>query len=296
MKEVITIYKLENSDLLIEINEHGAELNKLFSKKHNIDFLWSGDAKFWGKKAPILFPIVGRLKDNETIIEGQIYNMNQHGFARDCTFKLISENKSSITYSLTDNEDTTKKFPYKFELQISYKLNKNSIEVLWNVKNKDSRTMYFSIGAHPAFNVPFNIGENLEDYYLAFKTDRDVEKYTFQIPYIKEKNKVKTPKNIFIKPELFTDDALVYSGIDEVTLKSNSNNMAIKVSFTDFPFLGIWSPFYSETKTMAPFICIEPWYGIADLVDTTKAFENKFGVNKIEVDEEFNASYEITIT
>jgi len=296
MKEVITIYKLENSDLLIEINEHGAELNKLFSKKHNIDFLWSGDAKFWGKKAPILFPIVGRLKDNETIIEGQIYNMNQHGFARDCTFKLISENKSSITYSLTDNEDTTKKFPYKFELQISYKLNKNSIEVLWNVKNKDSRTMYFSIGAHPAFNVPFNIGENLEDYYLAFKTDRDVEKYTFQIPYIKEKNKVKTPKNIFIKPELFTDDALVYSGIDEVTLKSNSNNMAIKVSFTDFPFLGIWSPFYSETKTMAPFICIEPWYGIADLVDTTKAFENKFGINKIEVDEEFNASYEITIT
>ena len=296
MKEVLIINKLENSNLIIEINEHGAELNKLFSKKHNIDFLWSGDSKFWGKKSPILFPIVGRLKDNETIIEGQIYNMNQHGFARDYTFKLISENKSSITYSLTSNEETRKMFPYKFELLISYKLNENSIEVLWNVKNKDSRTMYFSIGAHPAFNVPFNIGENSEDYYLAFKTDRDVEKYTFQIPYIKEKTKVKAPKDIFIKPELFTDDALVYSGIDEVTLKSRNNNMAIKVTFTDFPFLGIWSPFYSETRTMAPFICIEPWYGIADLIDTTKAYESKLGVNKIKVGEEFNASYEITIT
>ncbi|MBK5239996.1 MAG: aldose 1-epimerase family protein [Clostridium sp.] len=288
--------KLENSNLIIEINEHGAELNKLFSKKHNIDFLWSGDSKYWGRKSPVLFPIVGRLKDNETIIEDQIYNMNQHGFARDCTFKLINESTSSITYSLIANEETTKKFPYNFELLISYKLKENSIEVVWNVKNNDSKTMYFSIGAHPAFNVPFNSGEDLEDYYLAFKTDKDVEKYTFQIPYIKEKNKVKVPKDIFIKPELFVNDALVYSGIDEVALKSRNNDIALTISLKDFPFVGIWSPFYKETSTMAPFICIEPWYGIADLMDTTKVFKNKLGVNKIEIGEEFNASYEITIS
>ncbi|MBU3142020.1 aldose 1-epimerase family protein [Clostridium sp. CF012] len=288
--------RLENSSLIIEVNEHGAELNKLFSKKHNIDFLWCGDSKFWGRKSPILFPIVGRLKDNEAIIDDKIYNMNQHGFARDCTFELINESKNSITYSFIANEETQKKFPYNFELLISYKLNRNSIEVFWTVKNNDSKTMYFSIGAHPAFNVPFNIGEKLEDYYLAFKTDKNVEEYILQGPYVKEKNKVNPPENIFIEPELFTNDALIYSGIDEVTIKSKNNDVALKVSFKNFPFVGIWSPFYKETSTMAPFVCIEPWHGITDLKNTTKAFKNKLGVNKIEVGEEFNANYDITIT
>ncbi|MGV8981324.1 aldose 1-epimerase family protein [Clostridium sp.] len=288
--------RLENNSLVIEINEHGAELSKLFSKVHNIDLLWCGNSKFWGRKAPILFPIVGKLKDNETMIDHKIYNINQHGFARDCTFRLINESKNSISYSLIANEDTLKFFPYNFELTISYELNENSIKVLWNVKNNDSKTMYFSIGAHPAFNVPFNNGEKLEDYYLTFKTDKDVEKYTFQTPYIREKNKINAPEDIYIKPEIFEDDALIYSGIDEVTLKSKNNPMSLKVSFIDFPFVGIWSPFYKETGTMAPFICIEPWYGIADLKDTTKIFKDKLGVIKIEVDEEFNANYEITIT
>ena len=290
------ISRLENSGLIIEVNEHGAELNKLFSKKHNIDFLWCGDSKFWGRNAPILFPIVGRLKDNEAIIDDKIYNMNQHGFARDCTFKLINESKNSITYSFIANEESKKKFPYNFELLISYKLNKNSIEVFWTVRNIDSKTMYFSIGAHPAFNVPFNIGEKLEDYYLALKTDKNVEEYILQGPYVKEKNKVNLPENIFIEPELFTNDALIYSGIDEVTIKSKNNDIALMVSFKNFPFVGIWSPFYKETSTIAPFVCIEPWYGITDLKNTTKVFKNKLGVNKIEVGEEFNANYDITIT
>ena len=287
---------LENSSLIIEVNEHGAELHKLFSKKHNLDFLWSGDSTYWGRKSPILFPIVGRLKNDETIIDDKLYNMNQHGFARDCTFKLIKSVKNSLTFSLIANEETKTRFPYNFELIISYELNANSIKVLWNVKNNDSKIMYFSIGAHPAFNVPFKKEENLADYYLAFKTKKAVKKYAMEIPYIKEKSKVKAPEYIFIKPEIFKNDALIYNGVDELTLKSKNNDMALIVSFKDFPFVGIWSPFYSESKTMAPFICIEPWYGIADFVDSTNIFKYKLGVNKIEVGEEFYASYEITIT
>jgi len=292
---VVFIPILENNDLLIEVNAHGAELNKLFSKKHKLDFLWSGDSNYWGRKSPILFPIVGRLKNNETIIDNKIYNMNQHGFARDCTFKLIKKNNNIITYSFIANEETRKKFPYNFELLISYELNDNSLKVLWNVKNIDSKIMYFSIGAHPAFNVPFKKDENLEDYYLAFKTKTNVEKYGFEIPYIKEKSKVKSPEYISIKPEIFKNDALIYSGVDEVTLKSKNNDMILKVYFKDFPFVGLWSPYYAETKTIAPFVCIEPWYGIADLLGSTNVFKDKLGVNKIEVGEEFNASYEIAI-
>jgi galactose mutarotase-like enzyme len=295
-KEVLFISILENSNLLIEINAHGAELNKLFSKKHNLDFLWSGDSNYWGRKSPILFPIVGKLKDNKTIIEDKIYNMNQHGFARDCTFEQIKKNKSSITYSLSASDETRKRFPYNFELLISYELNENSIKVLWNVKNIDTKVMYFSIGAHPAFNVPFKKGENLDDYYLAFKTKKDVEKYTFELPFIKDKIKVEPPKYISIKPEIFQSDALIYKGVDAVTIKSKNNDMALKVSFEDFPFVGIWSPFYTDTKTMAPFVCIEPWYGIADLKDSTNVFKHKLGINTLEIGEEFNASYEIAIT
>lgn len=287
--------KLENNSLIIEVNEHGAELNKIFSKNHNLNFLWYGDSKYWGRKAPVLFPIVGRLKDNETIINGKAYNMNQHGFARDCNFKLIKEEKNSVTYSLTANEETKKKFPYNFELQISYTLIENSIEVCWNVKNKDSETMYFSIGAHPAFNVPFNKGESLKDYYLAFKAKQQVEKYIFEPPYIKEKIKEDAPSEIDIEPELFNNDALVYSGVQEASIKSKSNDITLKVSFKNFPFVGIWSPFYKETKTMAPFVCIEPWYGIADFADSTKIFKDKTGINRLEADREFKASFQITI-
>ena len=287
---------LENSNLLIEVNENGAELNKLFSKKHNLDFLWNGDSNYWGRKSPILFPIVGRLKDNETMIDDKIYNMNQHGFARDCTFKLTKANSNILTYSLVASDESKKRFPYNFELIITYELNDNSINVLWNVKNIDSKIMYFSIGGHPAFNVPFKADENLEDYYLAFKTKKDVEKYEFEIPYIKEKNKVKAPEYISVKPELFKNDALIYSEVNEIALKSKNNAMSLKVSLEDFPFVGIWSPYFAETKTMAPFVCIEPWYGIADFKNSTNVFKNKLGVNKIEIGEEFNASYKITIT
>lgn len=287
--------KLENSSLVIEVNEHGAELSKIFSRKYNKDFLWSGDSKYWGRKAPVLFPIVGRLRDNETIIDDKTYYMSQHGFARDCDFKLIKEDKNRVTYSLISNEETKKKYPYTFELQISYTLIENSLEVLWNVKNTGTETMYFSIGAHPAFNIPFNNDENMENYYLSFKTKQHVEKYVFQPPYIKERTEVEALSRIDIKPELFSNDAIVYSGVDEVSIKSKDSDMSLKVSFKDFPFVGIWSPFYKETNTMAPFVCIEPWYGIADFVDSAKIFKEKFGINKLEPYQEFKADFKITV-
>lgn len=287
--------KLENDKLVVEVNGHGAELNKIFSKKHKFDFLWRGDSNYWGRKAPVLFPIVGKLKDNETIINDKVYNMNQHGFARDCNFKLINETKTSVTYSLISNEDTKKRFPYNFELQILYILNESSIEVLWNVKNTDDKAMYFSIGTHPAFNIPFNKDEDLNNYYLSFKTRDKVQKYAFEPPYIKDKTETDAPSKINIKPELFSNDAIVYSGVEEVSIKSRNNNMSLTVSFKDFPFVGIWSPFYKETHTMAPFVCIEPWYGIADFVNSTKVFKEKTGINKLESGKEFKTCFEITI-
>ena len=289
------IDKLENNNLIVEVCDFGAELSKIYSKKHSFDFLWSGDSKYWGRKSPVLFPIVGRLKGNEAIIENQTYNMGQHGFARDNEFELIEKTEESLTYSLNANEETKKKYPYDFQLNITYTLKENALEVGWKVINNDSRDMYFSIGAHPAFNIPFNKEDKLEDYYIQYETKEVIEEYILQAPYVKEKRSIEKLESMPVNAEMFKNDALIYSGVNKVSIHSNSSDMAIALEFKDFPYVGIWSPYYEDTNSIAPFICIEPWYGIADFKDTNKIFKDKHGINKLESGKEFRASYEITV-
>lgn len=286
---------LENNELIIEVQNHGAELHKLYSKKHALDFLWEGDAKYWGRQAPVLFPIVGRLKNDETIIEGSTFSMSQHGFARDSEFTLTNKTENSLSFTLTANETTKKKFPYDFDLTITYTLEESNLHVNWKVTNTDDKTIYFSIGAHPAFNVPFTKGESLKNYYLTYNTRGNVQHYIFEPPYIKEKKPVEVLTKTFITPEMFSNDAIVYSNVDKVTIASTDKPMSISLDFKDFPFVGIWSPYYKETNSMAPFLCIEPWHGIADFIAGDMHFENKFGINVLEPKKVFTASYIISV-
>lgn len=287
--------KLENNNLIIEIKNNGAELTRIYSKSKNIDFLWNANNKYWGRHSPILFPIVGRLKDNETIINKNVYSMTQHGFARDMYFDLISQDENSLTYKLESNDTTKSKYPYEFELIIKYTLNTSSINVSWQVKNKSNEAMYFSIGAHPAFNVPFDDDNDLSQYYLKLLSKNTINSYILEGPFVSKKTKISCLNNLDIKPELFKNDAIIYDNINEVSICSKISNTSIKVNFKDFPFVGIWSPYYEETNSIAPFICIEPWYGIADSVDSNKDFKTKLGINKLSIGEVFKASYEIEI-
>ena len=287
--------KLENEQIIIEVNEAGAELNKLYSKKYNLDFLWCGDSKYWGRKSPVLFPIVGRLKDNETYIENEIFKMGQHGFARDSIFKLIDTTNSSVTFSLASKESSMENFPFSYRLNITYELTDNNLAVTWNVINTDDKPIYFSIGAHPAFNVPFFKEDKLEDYYLTYKTKEKINHYIFEPPYIKESKVLENLPEATLKPTLFKNDALVYSGVDNVTINSKKSTAAISLSFKDFPFVGIWSPYYKKTDSIAPFLCIEPWYGIADFVNGNKKYKDKLGINKLEIGGDFSATYTISL-
>lgn len=286
---------LENNNLIIEVKSAGAELNRIFSKNNNTEFLWHGDSKYWGRRSPVLFPIVGRLKDNETFIDGVSYNMNQHGFARDMEFELIDSTSDSLTYKVTDNEESKTRYPYSFELIIRYTLLDNSIKVEWFVKNTNDCDMYFSIGAHPAFNVPFNSNETIEDYYLDFKTTGEVNKYLLNGPFVCDVVKVNTVENINLKPELFESDALIYDNVESIAICSKKNSSKINVSFKDFPLVGIWSPYYNETNSIAPFVCIEPWHGIADRIDSNKDYKSKFAINVLSPRETFSTSYNIEI-
>lgn len=287
------MYILENNNLIIETKSSGAELTRIYSKKYNKEILWNGNKKYWGRQSPILFPIVGKLKDNKTLIEGEIYNINQHGFARDMDFDLINKDENIITYKLTSNEKTREIYPYNFNLFISYKIVDEKVKITWNVENIDSQDIYFSIGAHPAFNI--SSPENLSDYYIEFKCRENVQKVDLEGPYYSEIYEVNSLSSLKLNPSLFANDAIIYTNIDEISLKSTKEECHVNVNFKDFPLVGIWTPYYKDSNSTAPFICIEPWHGLADCVDSNKKYKNKKYINKLNVGQRFDVSYYIEI-
>lgn len=286
---------LENDRLIIEINAAGAELSRIYSKQYQQEVLWNGDARYWKRKSPILFPIVGKLVDDETIIEDKKYILTQHGFARDMKFSLIHADEKSACYSLHWDENTLQYYPYHFELKISYTLTEQKVLVQWEVQNLDTRTMYFSIGAHPAFNIPYKGEDNISDYYIELRGKDTVEQYILHPPYIDGKHIIEKPERITLTSEFFRNDAVVYGGVDSLRLASYVNGMQIHIRFDDFPYVGLWSPYYEERNMIAPFVCIEPWFGLADPTDSTKIFKQKPGILKLAQSEQFLAQYEIEI-
>ncbi|WP_273326764.1 aldose 1-epimerase family protein [Vallitalea guaymasensis] len=286
---------LENDVLKIEVNSLGAELSSIKTKEDGLEYLWQGDPSVWGRKSPILFPIVGKLKDNEYYIENEKYELGQHGFARDMEFQVEQKNKEILEYKLKYNEESLKKYPYKFLLTITYELKGNSLNIGYEVKNLDSTDVYFSIGAHPGFNIPIMEEERLEDYYLEFDKLETVNKYELNtensvslesIQFLENEKVIPMTKDIFNKGAIILLDVESNS----LSLKSKKSSREVRVEYAGFPYLGIWGQ-----PDNSPFVCIEPWYGVADFEDTDKQYKTKRGIQKLEVSKEFKANYYVTI-
>ncbi|MFN2341239.1 MAG: aldose 1-epimerase family protein [Halanaerobium sp.] len=288
------ISKLENKKIKIAVDTDGAQLQELILKKDNKNYLWHGDSKYWGRRAPVLFPIVGRLKDDKYSYDGQLYEMTQHGFARDKEFELVEQSKTHLTYSLEQSRDTLEKYPFKFRLQIKYTIQGNSLAISYRVFNQDQKDIYFSIGAHPAFYWPLNQNEKKEDYYLEFEEKEKAAKYLLVDGLLNHEKELilDNQKTIELSPDIFKDDALVFKDLksEKVTLKSKKSEREVEMEFKNFPYLGIWSQ-----STEAPFICLEPWQGIADSVDSSGKLEEKEGINHLKTGEDFKCTHTITI-
>ena len=283
---------LENGKLSIDVKSFGAELTSI--KYNNKEFLWNADKKYWGKHAPILFPIVGRFKDNEALIEGKIYSMGQHGFARDNDFKEVFSGDNKVTYLLTYSDETLKMYPYKFELYISYEIFENKVKVTYEVKNIDDKKMFFSIGGHPAFCWPLVEGEEFNDYYIEFN-EKETQKFIKCVEgclKYEENLIIENTDKIDLDKSKFSIDTFVFKNLNsnKVSLKSKKSSAEVSLYFDGFPYLGIWSK-----ENEAPFICLEPWYGVADFVDHDKNFETKEGILQLNVDEKFECSYVIEV-
>ncbi|SNZ03652.1 Galactose mutarotase [Terribacillus aidingensis] len=287
---------MENDLLKVEVAELGAEVRSVVHKDTKISYMWSGDTAYWGRVSPVLFPIVGRLKDNQYTAEGNTYELSQHGFLRDATFQVSHADKSAVTFNLESNGSYKEIYPYEFRVEIAYQLDHDKLSVEWKVTNlEQAETMYFSIGAHPAFRLPLLSGEETADYKLRIKPvqGKQVTAYELVDGLIRENGQPTVLPAVSVKADLFENDALVYDHIEEVHLQSEGGN-GVTVTMFDFPFVGIWSKYDKAARTMAPFICIEPWFGIADTVESTGELSEKAGVQQLLPKSDFRSVYTMT--
>ncbi len=286
-------YTIKNDYLEVKINDFGAELCSLKKVDSDIEYIWQGDPLHWRRHAPILFPIVGKLLDNKYTYGDNTYEMTQHGFARDNEFTIEEQREDFVLFKFSSNEDTIKKYPFEFDLYLGYELDKNTLELSYKVVNRTSGEMIFGIGAHPAFNWPLENGKK-EDYYFEFKDISELKTLPISSQgIVEEKEIVKTDGNkLWLSEEVFKNDALVFDDlkVDYVGLKNTVDDHAVEVYFDNFPYVGLWSK-----PTGAPFICIEPWIGIADFVGHNQKLEEKKGMNLLKESEVFEASYIIKI-
>jgi galactose mutarotase-like enzyme len=278
---------IKNTFLTATINSFGAELCSL-KNNENKEYIWEGNPDFWGKHSPILFPIVGTLKNNSYEYDETEYHLSRHGFARDMDFELIDKKENSATFSIQSCEETLKVYPFLFELQIIYTLDKNSLNIEYKVMNNGKSKMPFSIGAHPAFALP----GNFEDYAIQFEKGESLEFYLLENDLISNQTKTLEVQNdcIPLTYELFKNDALIFKTLESKSLTILKNkNPFLKVNFNDFPSLGIW------TKMNAPFLCIEPWFGYSDTNENSGNLFEKEGIQVLEENKTFRSEFSIEI-
>ena len=285
---------LKNQSLTIKINPKGAELISIFNEEIQTEYIWSADANFWGKSSPVLFPIVGTLKDNLYHFEGKTYHLPRHGFAREREFLIENNTDESVTFLLTHDEETLKIYPFAFEFRLKYELHESCLSVTYSVKNIDYKTIYFSVGGHPAFAVPLSVDTDYEDYYLEFNKTENFQCWGLVEGGLIADNSTNFLLNtnrLALTKELFYDDAIVFKHLqsDEVILKSDKTNRQLKFDFKGFPYLGIWA------AKDANFVCIEPWCGIADSENHSQELTEKEGIIALEIDSIFERTWSVSL-
>ena len=285
---------LKNEYLTVETSEMGAELQSI-KDTNDREFLWQGDANYWGKRSPILFPIVCGLWEGKYRTEGKEYTMERHGFARDMEFSVLDCCEDSVTFELHSDDNTLKVYPYDFDLYITYILEGNNVEVEWNVFNPGKKEMLFQIGGHPAFNVPgVKKGEPLKGKIL-FDTNENLERIFGNVGgcILPERFPFKTNNGVWdFNEDSFKDDAVIFdhSQTESVALLDTDGTPAVTISMT-CPALGIWSPYGKN----APFVCIEPWFGIHDYAGYDGELSGKYLINRLQPGATFLGGYTITI-
>lgn len=286
-------FKISNQYLELVVSSHGAEKQSLYCKENNINYLRDVD-KYWNRHAPLLFPIVGKLRDLKTNINNREYSMNQHGFVRDQEFELYSQTENELVLVNTYNEDTLKMYPFRYKVFVKYTLVDKTVHTEFKVVNEDYQVIPFNYGGHPGFRLPLYENETFEDYCVEFEKveNFDAPRVVLENGTLDFDNTIsyRDIKKLQLKYEYFEIDAIVIPKVKSQSVKLiNKENKGIKFDFKGFPSLAIW------TKPNAPFVCLEPWIGYADKYNSNYQFIEKDNMQFLNPECEFSATYSITI-
>lgn len=281
------LYKIENERFLVSVDSKGAELAQFFDKYEGIEYIWQGDPHIWKGRSPILFPVVGRLRNDSYRIGDAIYAMPKHGFAKNSDFSVINQQKDTLCLLLTDSSETHKCYPFRFRLAVTFKLAGNRLEITHTVYNDGMEEMLFSIGAHPGLRC---------EIFDTLIFEKDETSYAYQLDgnalLMDEKRCVPFEGNrLTITPHMFDHDALIFDDLHSrsVTLKSDRHPRRVRVDYFHAPCLGLWS------KPGAPYVCIEPWYGIDDHAHVTGELSGKPQIRSLASGETFLFPVHITV-
>ena len=290
-----THYTLSTPRCQATFAAHGAELTSLVTEANGLEYIWAGDPAVWGRHAPVLFPLVGRLPGDEYRYEGRDYKLPQHGFARDQEFRVLRHSVSEVVFQLRHDEATRAVFPFAFELTITYTLHEARLAVRWDVRNPaPDQPLLFSIGAHPAVRCPLLPGEAFEDYYFAFDHPVRLERHLLRGGLLTGQTAPVPTQGpeLPLRYDLFADDALVFKHYDftGLTLRSRKSAHFVRFQFDGFPYLGLWTK-----GPGAGFVCVEPWHGIASPAGAPGELSEKEGILTLEPGQVFSAAYTIEV-
>lgn len=294
MIQFFVMQQITNGLLQVSISEKGAELQSIINTQTGLEYTWSGDAAFWGKKSPVLFPIVGGVKNNTYNYEGESFQLGRHGFARESSFVVNAQTATSITYILSSNDETLKLYPFEFLFAITYTVDGNKLTCTYAVENIGNETLYFSCGAHPAFKVPLVDGTDYTDWHLQFSEMENTGKWPLSADGLILKEPVACLENTNQLPltkELFYGDALVFKDLKStaISIVSDKSPHGLTMNFDGFPYYGIWA------FKNADFVCLEPWCGIADSIDTTSELQEKEGIILLGENEVWKRSWNVKL-
>ena len=281
---------IQNDSLTVKIKSKGAELFSVVHHDTKMEYMWSGDPAFWGKTSPILFPIVGALKENAYLYKDKKYSLSRHGFARDLVFELDKQTPDSVTLLLASTTETLQHYPFPFELRMTYSITDSTLQVTYDVKNTGLDTMFFSLGAHPAFKVPLTRDSAYNDHYLEFSQAENAPRWPISKDGLIKKETealLQNTSKLALTKALFENDALVLKHLQstQVSLKSGAHEHGVEFDFEGFPYLGIWA------AKNADFVCIEPWCGIADSVDHNQQWIEKEGIEQVKAGDAWSRTW-----
>ncbi len=275
---------LQNADCRIELDPLGAELQSL--QIANKERVWTASPKWWARHSPVLFPVVGRCREDRIQIDGQFFPMSQHGFARDTEFVSQEKTEKSVLFRLFDTGETLQQFPFPFELSIRYTALKKGVHVSYEVVNPGNRSLPFALGAHPGFLLPESGFDKLT---LEFSEEEQLSRHLLKSGLFSgETEHLGNGKTLELRSDLFDKDAIVFKGIRNRKLQvSDNTDFSLRMEFGGFEDLGIW------TKAgCTEFLCLEPWYGFADSETGPDELSERPGIHLLEPGQSFEAFWQ----